>query len=111
MKSLGLEIPEYDINVDPTKNQMPESIIEWKILKKDLREIKYKYDTMLKDYKKRKAEEKLNNGAVKMPKKEKWKDEDKVAGILKLKSAIRREKNIEKIDLTLDEENDDIFVE
>lgn len=111
MKRLGLEIPEYDRNIDPTKNLVDESSIEWNILKKHIMEVKQRYDKILKDYKKRKADEKLKNGTIKMPKIKKWKSEEKVEDILQLSSEIMKEKITENVDLTLDEENDDIFVE
>lgn len=111
MKRIGLEIPEYNSDHDPTKNQIPESIIEWNISKNDIKVVKQKFDKILKDYKKRKADEKIMNGVTKMPKIKKWKDENEVADILKLKSEIIKESIIENVDLKLNEDNDDIFVE
>lgn len=110
MKKLGLEIPDYDSNLDPTKTLLPDSIVEWNILKKDLKEIKQKYDKVLRDYKKRKAEEKLKIGA-KMPKIKKWKNEDKLTEILNRKSDIKEEESLKEVDLALDDDEDDIFVE
>lgn len=111
MKRLGLEIPEYSPDEDPTKFQITEPVLEWNILKPHIKETKEKYEKLLKDYKKRKAEEKVRNGTNKMPKIKKWDDEKKLKDILKLKSEIIKEKKSENIDLTLSEENDDIFVE
>lgn len=111
MKRLGLEIPEYSPDVDPTKIQLTEPVLEWNILKTDIKKMKEKYDKLLKDYKKRKADEKLKNGRNKMPKIKKWEDEKKLKDILKLKSEIIKDNEIESINLVINEENDDIFVE
>lgn len=111
MKELSLEVPEYSMDMDPTKNQTYESIVEWNISKDDLKKVKLKYDSVLKDYKKRKAEEKLANQSVKMPKIKKCKDEEKISDIFKVKSDIIKENPKDNIDVTLDADTDDIFVE
>lgn len=106
MKKLCLEIPAYDIKDDPTKFQNSDSIIEWNVLKSAIREIKMKCDKLLKDYKKRKAEEKLHNDNANSVKKGKWKDEENLVDILKLKNEIN---NIDRVNMS--EELDDLFVE
>lgn len=79
MKKLGLEIPEYSHNIDPTKHQLPDTVIEWNILKSDLNKMKLKYDKLNRDYKKRKSEEKLVSNTKKKPKKpKKWIKDNKL---------------------------------
>lgn len=111
MKRLGLEIPEYSPDVDPTKLQLTEPVLEWNISKADIKRMKVSYDKLLKDYKKRKADEKIKNGTKKMPKIKKWEDEKKLKDLLKLKSEIMKDETSENVSLLLNEENDDIFVE
>lgn len=112
MKRLGLEIPDYDPNIDPTRNKGAEPVLEWNILKRDIKEMKQKYDQLVKDYKKRKADEKAQNGMNKKLKTKKLEEDDKkLSDILKLKSEIIKESKVAKYDLTKDEENDDLFVE
>lgn len=111
MKQLGLEIPDYDPNTDPTRNKESEPILEWNILKKDIKDMKNKYDQLVKNYKKRKADEKLMNGMNKKLKTKKLEEDEKKLNSLKLKSEIIKETKLPKYDLTGDEENDDLFVE
>ncbi|XP_057668008.1 NAD-dependent protein deacetylase Sirt6 [Diorhabda carinulata] len=68
MKKLNLEIPDYSFDIDPTKNQLPNSVIEWNISKPDINTIKLEYDKLVKYYKKRKSEEKLLNNSKIKPK-------------------------------------------
>lgn len=111
MKRLGLEIPEYDPILDPTKKLASETVLEWNILNKDVKEMKQRYEKLLKDYKKRKADEKGNNGIVKVAKVEKWENEQK-KDISKLKAEIIEQSNADNVDLTLSKDaDDDIFIE
>ncbi|CAH1980695.1 unnamed protein product [Acanthoscelides obtectus] len=58
-KRLGLEIPEYNPEIDPTKYQSPDTTIEWNILKDELLTAKRRYEKLNREYRKKKAEEKL----------------------------------------------------
>ncbi|KAJ8920531.1 hypothetical protein NQ315_005400 [Exocentrus adspersus] len=64
MKSLSLEIPEYTPDIDPTKINVSDAVIEWNIDKNDIRSIKTQYDKILKEYRKRKLEEKSEKETV-----------------------------------------------
>ncbi|XP_072401323.1 NAD-dependent protein deacetylase Sirt6 isoform X1 [Diabrotica undecimpunctata] len=68
MKKLGLEIPDYSTEVDPTKNQLPCSVIEWNILKTNIDEFRNKYEVLVGEYKKLKIEENILNNSKKLAK-------------------------------------------
>nr|XP_023021026.1 NAD-dependent protein deacetylase Sirt6 [Leptinotarsa decemlineata] len=109
MKRLGLEIPEYSSEIDPTKYRDSDSVVEWNILKQDVEKIKLQYDKLIKDYKKRKAEESLLNIKKKMPKSKKWIKEEKIK-----KEKLVKKENIVSEDINIQkkiEDQDDIFVE
>lgn len=110
MKKLDLEIPAYTADIDPTKNQLPDSIIEWNIYKEDVKVMKEKYENLMRNYKKRKAEEKLLMSKLKKPKNKKWIKDEKVKQefILKLENDIVK---TDIIDVTEIKEQDDVFIE
>ncbi|CAG9862831.1 unnamed protein product [Phyllotreta striolata] len=58
MKKLGLEIPDYSSEIDPTKSRL-DYALDWDMSKTDLNAVKTKYDALVKDHKKRKSEENL----------------------------------------------------
>ncbi|KAG5879735.1 hypothetical protein JTB14_033337 [Gonioctena quinquepunctata] len=104
MKKLGLEIPEYSLEIDPTKNHQPDTVLEWNITKQDIDSIKTKYDKLVKDYKKRKSEENTLNVRTKkkrMVKKENFK-----------KEILLKKENLDSVDSkTKIEDKDDVFIE
>lgn len=53
MKKLGLEIPEYSQDIDPTK-RVEDTVLDWTINKKDIAEAKNLYNMYCKKHKKRK---------------------------------------------------------
>lgn len=55
MKKLGLEIPEYTKEMDPTKQK--DDSLEWTIMKAHISEVKKLYNLYCKGYKKRKRDE------------------------------------------------------
>ncbi|XP_060526539.1 NAD-dependent protein deacetylase Sirt6 [Cylas formicarius] len=61
VKNLSLEIPEYSKHFDPTKNHMPDTVIEWSISEEQIKIMKKKYDDLNKEYKKRKLEKSAGN--------------------------------------------------
>lgn len=62
-KYLGVEVPEYLTETDPTRKA---SLQDWSIMKEDLDQAKKLYDLYCKNYKKRKLEiEKFWSGKTK----------------------------------------------
>lgn len=55
MKKLGLEIPEFTKEMDPTKQK--DENLEWTIMKAHISEVKKLYNLYCKGYKKRKRNE------------------------------------------------------
>jgi len=68
MKHLSLEIPEYTKTLDPTKNQLPCTAIEWNIAKTELKTFKKMYDEKQKEFKNKKKLT-VKNGQVKKKRK------------------------------------------
>lgn len=66
MKKLGLEIPEYSNEIDPTK-RLEDTVLDWTIKKEDITEAKDLYDMYCKNYKKRKLNDKKNEKLKKIP--------------------------------------------
>ncbi|KAK4881423.1 hypothetical protein RN001_004742 [Aquatica leii] len=58
MKCLGLEIPEYSEELDPTKSKN-DDIIEWNYLRPNISDMKAMYNTHVKKFKQLKLEKKL----------------------------------------------------
>lgn len=73
MANLNLQIPDYSLEEDPTKNQKPLDIINWDILKIDIQQFKKRYDEIHKDFKEKKAAQKK----IQAPKKRARKNEDR----------------------------------
>lgn len=61
MKHLNFKIPEYDKKFDPTKNQLPISVIEWNIYKSQVRVFKKMFEAKHKLFRERKQSE-ISNG-------------------------------------------------
>lgn len=55
MKRLGLEIPEYSVDIDPTKRS-DDSVLDWTIRKEDISAIKQLYNIYCKKHRKRKGD-------------------------------------------------------
>ncbi|KAJ8977999.1 hypothetical protein NQ317_004544 [Molorchus minor] len=109
MKRLSLEIPEYTLDIDPTRNQLPGAVLEWNISKSNIKQIQKEFERVSKEHKKRKSEENF----IKSKKKAVKKFDIKVE-TLKNEGLIKNEtENVELVmgfvDLT--EEEDDIFTE
>ncbi|ENN82101.1 hypothetical protein YQE_01533, partial [Dendroctonus ponderosae] len=60
MKHLNFEIPEYNKNFDPTKNQLPISVIEWNIYKNQVKAFKKLFEAKHKLFRERKQSEMSN---------------------------------------------------
>ncbi|XP_066143133.1 NAD-dependent protein deacetylase Sirt6 [Euwallacea fornicatus] len=60
MKHLNLEIPEYSKEVDPTKNQVGYAIVEWDILKVDVKMFKAMYEEKQREYREKKQLENVS---------------------------------------------------
>lgn len=55
MKKLGLEIPEYSHDIDPTK-RLEDTVLDWTIKKEDIVEVKNLYNMYCKKHRKRKLD-------------------------------------------------------
>lgn len=53
MKRLGIEMPEYSAETDPTKSLIED--VEWTVLSEHVMEIEKVYNARMKDEKKRKS--------------------------------------------------------
>ncbi|CAG9772577.1 unnamed protein product [Ceutorhynchus assimilis] len=93
MKHLYLEIPEYSRSLDPTKNQLPISVVWWNISKEQLKKYKKLYETKQKEYReKKKIEPKFNGPKRKVKiKKDEMKDGDSL--IIDLTDEIEPKRN------------------
>jgi len=118
MKHLNLEIPEYSKHFDPTKNQLPISIIEWDILKAQVSTYRKLFEARQKDFRERKKLEpkvKKVNGAKKkgkvkaeVAKKENTNGDlvnfgTKRKGRVKIEVVKKEEESVDFVDLTLEE--------
>lgn len=56
MKKLGLEIPEYSADADPTK-RLEDTVLDWTIRREDISEVKSSYNLYCKKHKKTKLED------------------------------------------------------
>lgn len=72
MKKLGLEIPEYSFDIDPTK-RAEDSVLDWTIRKEDINEVKQLYNIYCKKHRKRKSVDK-KDGCLKKILQEKKQD-------------------------------------
>ncbi|VEN49830.1 unnamed protein product, partial [Callosobruchus maculatus] len=98
-KRLGLEIPEYNPELDPTKNQCTDAIIEWNIYKDELRSARKQYEKLNREYRKKKAEEKILLSTFKKAK------------VLLKKEVLTVTRKEEKPDEELTAENKEVIVE
>ncbi|XP_028141135.1 NAD-dependent protein deacetylase Sirt6 [Diabrotica virgifera virgifera] len=96
MKKLGLEIPDYSTEVDPTKNQLPSSVIEWNILKTNIDEFRDKYDVLVREYKKLRIEQNILNNSKKLAKTVRLRKEKSIK-----KNSRSRKKKTSKAELNL----------
>lgn len=54
MKKMGLEIPDYSNNIDPTRCE-EDIVLDWTIRKENITEIKQLYNMYCKNHRKRKS--------------------------------------------------------
>lgn len=81
MKKLGLEIPEYSNDIDPTKSA---GVVDWTIKKEDIREIKQLYNIYCKKQRKRKSIDKTD---------ENFKKADNIKSDCKVNLTVLKEKD------------------
>lgn len=65
MKRLGLEIPEYSNDIDPTK-RAEDVVLDWTIRKEDISEVKQLYNMYCKKHRKRKSVDKKDGHLKKL---------------------------------------------